>query len=79
MYEFHDLTPATKGEVKGRMAESFSFNGVWIEDEIPQFVVTGTTGRELMEAELDTFEVGFPTAQNTEKSAIRKERSQCII
>ena len=51
MYEFHDLTPATKGEVKGRMAESFSFNGVWIEDEIPQFVVTGTTGRELMEAE----------------------------
>ncbi|WP_276889848.1 distal tail protein Dit [Dubosiella newyorkensis] len=67
MYEFHDLTPATKGEVKGRMAESFSFNGVWIEDEIPQFVVTGTTGRELMEAELDTFEVGFSNGSKYRK------------
>nr|WP_305150937.1 distal tail protein Dit [uncultured Dubosiella sp.] len=67
MYEFHDITPATKGEVKGRMPESFSFNGVWIEDEIPQFVVTGTTGRELMEAELDTFEVGFSNGSKYRK------------
>ena len=74
MYEFHDLTPATKGEVKGRMAESFSFNGVWIEDEIPQFVVTGTTGRELMEAELDTFEVGFSNG-----SKYRKKQKLCSL
>ena len=69
MYEFRDLTPVETGTVKGRMPESISFNGVWIEDEIPEFIVTGTTGRELTEAELDTFEVGFSNG-----SKFRKKR-----
>lgn len=67
MYEFRDINEYKADS--GRMPESFSFGGVWIEDEIPQFVVTGTTGRELTEAELDTFEVGFSNG-----SKFRKKR-----
>lgn len=78
MYEFRDLTPVETGTVKGRMPESISFNGVWIEDEIPEFIVTGTTGRELTEAELDTFEVGFLMALNFARSGILQERSLSI-
>ena len=43
----------------GRMPESFSFDGIWIEDKIPGFFVTGVSGRELMEANLKTQDVGY--------------------
>lgn len=67
MYEFRDTSEYK--EDSGRMPESFSFDGIWIEDQIEGFRVTGTEGRELMEAEIDYTEVGF-----TNGAKFRKKR-----
>ncbi len=57
MYDFVD--PNEYATNSGRMPESFSFDGKWIEDEIPGFFVTGTTGRELRDTELKTQDIGY--------------------
>lgn len=51
MYEFVDPIE-TADDSQTRSAESLCFDGIWLEDEIPEFRVLSVTGRELLGGEV---------------------------
>lgn len=51
MYEFVDPIK-TADDSQTRSAESLCFDGIWLEDEIPEFRVLSVTGRELLGGEV---------------------------
>lgn len=52
MYDFVDVVDFSN-EPK-RSPESFSFNGVWLEDKIEEFTVLNTSGREAVNGDIQT-------------------------
>lgn len=51
MYEFVDPIK-TADDSQTRSAESLCFDGIWLEDDIPEFRVLSVTGRELLGGEV---------------------------
>lgn len=56
MMKFTDTLLSETG-ARTRSAESLSFGGVWIEDDLPGFRVLHTSGRELLARELTTQDI----------------------
>lgn len=56
MYEFVDTTEAPKAD--NLPAEALQFNGQWIEHVIDGYRTLHVTGRELLESEIDEYQVG---------------------
>lgn len=66
-YEFRDLQPFTGTETVSHPSEAMIFNGILIEQLIPEYQTLQVTGRELLGQTLDKLKVGNQDGQRLQQ------------
>lgn len=62
MYKFTDTTGSSESSNIG--SEGFSINGTYLEDYVPGYRTLYVTGRDLLEQEIDEYEIGDASGSN---------------